>query len=148
MILIFINIILDEMEKMNVGTLINDVRSFILDKGKKIIKFIKKNSIFLSGMIVCLLIILFYAMSAGHYVDFFPTNGTFQNYNPVRRFLNGQVPYKDFQDYLGLGHLYIGSLITLLFGGTFRASLIAFSFLTMLGFALIIFVVAKVIFKK
>ena len=28
--------------------------------------------------------------------DFIPTNGTFQNYNPVRRLLDGQTPYVDF----------------------------------------------------
>ena len=30
--------------------------------------------------------------------------------HPLARLLDGQIPYKDFQDYLGLGHLFIGSL--------------------------------------
>lgn len=34
------------------------------------------------------------------------TNGDFQNYNPVRRMLAGQVPYRDFTVYLGVGELY------------------------------------------
>lgn len=82
-----------------------------------------------------LMICLIHAVSAGHYANFYPIDGTFQNYNPVRRLLNGQVPYRDFQDYLGLGHLYSGAFFTWLFGGNYRESLVAFSFLTILSFA-------------
>ena len=76
---------------------------------------------------------LIMALKNGQYADFKPMNGTFQNYNPVRRFLSGQIPCRDFQDYLGMGHLYSGSLFTALFGGNYRSSLIAFSFLIFLS---------------
>lgn len=89
-----------------------------------------------------------HSLSAGHYANYYPINGTFQNYNPVRRLLSGQIPYKDFQDYLGLGHLYIGSFFTAIFGGTYKDSLIAFSFLTFGGLALLSFVMGLSIFKK
>lgn len=95
-----------------------------------------------------ILLCYMHAASAGHYADFFPINGTFQNYNPVRRLLSGQIPYKDFQDYLGLGHLYVGTIITWIFGGTYRNSLVAFSFLTFGGLALLSFVMGLAIFKK
>ncbi len=78
---------------------------------------------------------------AGHYADFYPLNGTFQNFNPVRRLLDGQVPYRDFVDYLGLGHLYGGGVCTALLGGDYRASLTAFSFLTILSLALTLAVI-------
>lgn len=117
-------------------------------KWKRPTVYIKKNWVFITGVVLCILMIFFHAKSAGHYANFYPINGTFQNYNPVRRLISGQIPYRDFQDYLGLGHLYLGSVFTLLFGGTYRASLIAFSFLTLGGFAAISFIVAKVMFRK
>lgn len=101
-----------------------------------------------AAVIMLCAICILHAAEAGHYVDFNPINGTFQNFNPVRRLLSGQIPYRDFQDYLGLGHLFAGSAATLLFGGDFRASLIAFSFLTFVGLALILFVAGHAVFHK
>ena len=93
-------------------------------------------------------ICILHALKAGHYTNFDPINGTFQNFNPVRRLLSGQIPYDSFQDYLGLGHLYIGTLATLLFGGDYQASLIGFSFLTFFSLALISLMVGYAIFKN
>jgi hypothetical protein len=43
-------------------------------------------------------------LTARHPVlDYVPTNGTFQLYNPQRRLLDGQVIGRDFQVYLGIG---------------------------------------------
>lgn len=94
------------------------------------------------------MICVMHAVSAAHYANFYPINGTFQNYNPVRRFLQGQVPYRDFQDYLGLGHLYAGTIITALFGGTYRNSLAAFSFLTFWTIAFLSFMIGSTILRK
>jgi len=93
--------------------------------------------VIVAEILFLILICFFHALEDGHYVDFYPINGTFQNYNPVRRLLSGQIPFADFQDYLGTGHLYTGALFTLLFGGDYQASLVAFSFLSVLSFALI-----------
>jgi len=90
-----------------------------------------------------IMICYIHSVPAGEYVDFNPTNGTFQNFNPVRRLLSGQVPCRDFFDYLGLGHLFSGSFVTKLFGGDFQASLVAFTFLTILSFALLSVALAK-----
>lgn len=98
------------------------------------------------GIILLAVICYLHALSEGHYADFYPINGTFQNYNPVRRFLDGQIPYRDFSDYLGMGHLYIGTLATLLFGGTYQSSLVAFSFLTFAGFQVLSLVLGRAIF--
>ena len=98
-------------------------------------------------VILCLMMLILYAMTEGHYADFFPINGTFQNYNPVRRLFSGQIPYMDFYDYLGLGHLYVGSLATALFGGTYLSSISAFSFLSVASFALMAYVISCSVYR-
>lgn len=62
--------------------------------------------------------------------DYVPINGAFQNYNVWRRNIEGQLPYKDFTVYLGVGHLFIGSFFTWLFGGNFTSSIFASHFIT------------------
>lgn len=102
----------------------------------------------MTEIIILISICLLHSLSSAHYVDFYPINGTFQNFNPVRRLLDGQVPYEDFQDYLGMGHLYTGAIFTGLFGGNFQSSLLAFSFLTLLCLALLAVMIGNVILKK
>ena len=87
-----------------------------------------------------------HSLQAGHFADYIPTNGTFQNFNPVRRLLSGQIPYRDFIDYLGLGHLFSGTIATAFLGGSYTDSLRAFSFLSIFSFAMILFVLGQVIF--
>ncbi len=96
-------------------------------------KWLCNISLFLGIMILCII----HAVTSVHNADFGPLNGTFQDFNPIRRFLAGQIPYKDFSDYLGLGHLYLGTVSTIFFGRTFFASRIAFVFLALFSFAMI-----------
>lgn len=110
--------------------------------------FLRRNGIVIVECILMLLICSLHSLSMGHYANFYPINGTFQNYNPVRRLLNGQVPYRDFQDYLGLGHLYFGMIFTKIFGGTYRSSLIAFSFLSFTSLATSSYIIGLAIFNK
>lgn len=79
--------------------------------------------------------------------DFNPINGDFQNYNPIRRFLNGQIPYKDFAVYLGTGHLLILSLVQLIVGNNFTSSLFVTNMVTMICFQLTVFSVSFLILK-
>lgn len=111
-------------------------------------KFVVKNGFLIFEIILMFTICFLHALPAGHYVNFFPINGTFQNFNPVRRLLSGQIPYRDFEDYLGMGHLYAGTIITAVFGGDYHGSLIAFSFLTFLSLALFSIMIGKSILKK
>lgn len=125
----------------------------MINVNKKIIsnrmkKLTKEQCIFYGQFFLMILICIVHALSSGHNANFTAINGTFQNYNPVRRLLAGQIPYKDFQDYLGLGHLYSGAIATVLFGGDYQASLMAFSFLSILGFALLGVVLGIAIFRK
>lgn len=93
-------------------------------------------------------LILIHSIRVAYTVDFFAINGTFQNFNPIRRLLAGEFPYKDFTIYLGLGHLFIGSIFTFLFGEDFSGCLVAFSFLTLLAFCLIAISLGKVVLGK
>ena len=80
------------------------------------------------------------ALPAGNNADFVPINGDFQNYNVVRRFLNGQVPFRDFAAYLGYGHLLLGSIMTFFVGGfstNLMDSKVAFQFLALFSFTII-----------
>lgn len=114
---------------------------------KKIKEFIISKKIYL--LVIALIVICYlYSLSAGHYVDFVPINGTFQNFNPIRRFLAGQVPYMHFVDYLGLGHLYFGSIFTFLFGGNYQASLVAFTFISVVSTILLSFSLGNSILKN
>lgn len=108
----------------------------------------KKNWFLILNIVITVLLGLLHALEATHYVNFIPVNGTFQDYNPIRRMLSGQIPYRDFQDYLGLGHLYLGSLFTAIFGGKYVSSLMTFRFLPFVCTALILNVMGNVILKN
>lgn len=112
-------------------------------------KMDKKKKILDVGCIVILIVSLLLlcitnGMSAGTDADFYAVNGDFQNYNVVRRLLDGQTPFKEFAAYLGCGHLYLGTLANLLFGWKgidLSTSKMAFQFLSLLSFVLIALVI-------
>lgn len=68
---------------------------------------------------------------------FNPVNGDFQTFNPVSRFLDGQFPYQDFANYLGVGPLLLTTMASLPGGANFASSvagteiLVSFAFLYM-----------------
>lgn len=115
---------------------------------KKITIFIRKNYI----SIICSMLIIFMCflngMGAKYVADFQPLNGTFQNYNPVRRWLDGQVPTRDFSTYLGYGHLIMGGIVTWIAGGSYADSLFAFAFLTLLLVSVISYVLGQSILQS
>ena len=63
---------------------------------------ILENKVFILGVVLMVLICLIHTFKEASFANFVPINGTFQNYNPVRRFLSGQIPFKEYADYLGL----------------------------------------------
>lgn len=75
--------------------------------------------------------------------DFIPINGDFQSYNGFRRLLDGQIPFKDFYFYLGLGPLYLNSLAIFIMGDNFTNSLFVTNTITALMFSITIFVIFK-----
>lgn len=76
------------------------------------------------------------------------TNGDFQNYDPVRRLLAGQAPYRDFTVYLGAGELYSVAAVLLAVGDSFGRSVFAASMLTWFFYELLIFAVAAAVFGR
>lgn len=105
----------------------------------------KKKNLFLLLLIIGLLI--FYNFVIFRYADFVAINGDFQNYNPIRRLLDGQIPYKTFTDYLGLGHLFLGSFFTFIFGNTLLGSMKAFGVLSSISFILCCYIISNAIFQ-
>lgn len=75
-------------------------------------------------------------------------DGDFQNYNPVRRLLAGQIPYRQFMVYLGAGELYSVAAVLALIGNSFGHSVFAAAMLTWLVFELLIFAAALTVFQK
>lgn len=114
---------------------------------KKKVFLERKGDIAIAAMMIIIVVIcLVHGIRASYNINFFPINGTFQNYNPVRRMLSGQIPFRDFKIYLGLGHMYFGGILTWFLGNDFAASLIAFSFLSLFSFSLITLVIGKAVF--
>lgn len=105
---------------------------------------------YLNFFLNLLILLICYAKSLAscHYANFYPINGTFQNFNPVRRLLDGQIPFSDFYDYLGLGHMYSGAFASIFIGDTYQDSLVVFEFLTLLSFSLLSIVIGKCIIKN
>jgi len=110
---------------------------------------LKKFDIYIS---IIVLLIIFVSLNIGFeralLVDFWPINGDFQNYNVWRRLLDGQTPYKDFPVYLGSGHLILGGIVNMIFGNTFKMSLVTSYFLTVLLSASIITIVLYLIINN
>jgi len=78
-------------------------------------------------------------------LDYSPMNGDFQTYNMVRRLFNGQIPFRDFFPYLGLGPLYLNSIICILTGnGLFRMSLISTLIMSAISFVVILYTILRV----
>lgn len=124
----------------------------MIGEGKRRLDNAKKSGggqwLFRANVLILVVMGILHSLEAGHYANFIPINGTFQDYNPIRRFLAGQIPYQDFQDYLGLGHLYLGVIFTGILGGKYRASLVAFRLIAFLSTALIFYVLLKIILKR
>ena len=115
-----------------------------LNKGK-----LNKNKLEIIAIVAILLILaIIVGVNRIKLSNFNPINGDFQNYNPVRRFLDGQIPYKDFAVYLGTGHLIVLSFFQLILGNNFTISLFITNMVTMLCFELTVFVVSFLILKN
>lgn len=68
--------------------------------------FLKRHWLWL--FLVAAMVVAFeFGMERIFSVNFESTNGDYQNYNALRRFLDGQIPYRDFANYLGMGLLVL-----------------------------------------
>lgn len=69
-------------------------------------------------------------------LSYVSVNGDFQSYNVFRRLLAGQLPYRDFANYIGMAPVLLCQWLAALLGGSFRASLFATNFVTCVLFCI------------
>lgn len=83
------------------------------------------------------------ATARGYLLDHVPFNGTFQNYDPMRRLLSGQVPGRDFTLYLGFGPAFAAYPLFVALGGDYAASNVAHGLASGLAFLLCPFLLLR-----
>ena len=115
---------------------------------KNILNINKKNTEIALLIFLIFILAIIVGVNRINTSNFIPINGDFQNYNPVRRFLNGEIPFKDFAVYLGCGHLILLSIIQIIVGNNFTASLFVTNMMTMLIFELTVFTISFFILKN
>ncbi len=114
---------------------------------KKIIFDEYKYKYELAFMLSLILISIAFALKRVCLSDFIPINGDFQNYNVFRRLLDGQIPFKDFTNYLGMGNIYI-NLPLIALRNNFTFSLFVTNFTVCMCFALAVSTVLFLITGK
>ena len=87
-----------------------------------------------------ILVALFYGISRIFCVDFSCINGDYQTYNALRRVLDGQLPYTDFANYLGMGPIVL-QVPLLSLHNSFAGSLFVTHFVATLAFMLLVYLV-------
>lgn len=83
------------------------------------------------------------AESRARYVDANVFNGDFQTFDPIRRLFAGEVLFRDFDVYLGIGPTLATALATWVCGGDFRASLYAVMFLCVSLHGFVVFLAGR-----
>lgn len=97
-----------------------------------------------------LFIIIFCVLNGLHCsnnANFFPMDGTYQNYNSWRRILVGEVPFRDFVSLYGLGQVYVGAFLTLILGGSYADSMVAADILSLLCTALLLYTIQFLVLR-
>lgn len=108
-----------------------------------ILFFMNKYKNLLALIFLILLVLLIALTFIYPSVTFYPANYHYQNYNVVRRLLDGQIPYKEFAVYLGPTHLYLGGFLTFIFGNNITSCAFSYELLTSLIFIFFAFVLGK-----
>lgn len=90
-----------------------------------------------AGMVA---VALSFALKRIYNVNFVCTNGDYQNYNVIRRVLDGQIPYRDFANYLGMGAIFLQAPLVVLHNN-FAGSLFVANFVISVIFMLLVYLV-------
>ena len=98
----------------------------------------QKGWLWLAGGMI--LVALFFSLQRIFNVNFVCTNGDYQNYNALRRVLAGQIPYRDFANYLGMGAILLQAPLLLLHN-SFAASLFVSHFVAAICFMLLVYLI-------
>lgn len=105
---------------------------FYLERAQR---FLSKYGLALFFLAVCLIAFQF-GIEELYDMDFVCTNGDYQTYNVLRRVLDGQIPYRDFSNYLGMGVLALCAPLLALHN-TFAGSLFVARFVAVAAFMLL-----------
>ena len=76
--------------------------------------------------------------------DYVSINGDFQSYNVFRRMLDGQIPYVDFSNYIGMAPVFV-NLPFIALENTFANSLFVTNFTSNAVFCLSVFIIFKLV---
>jgi hypothetical protein len=106
----------------------------------------KRTKINLLFVYITILILVVASMSYLN-LKLIPIDGLLQTYNSTRRINIGEVPYRDFTPYLGLGPIYINFLGAKLFGSTLVAQFVFINVLHLLIGIFILYVLFEVFFS-
>lgn len=79
--------------------------------------------------VIMLIVLLGAATTMYNNASFSPINGDYQTYNIVRRMRAGQLPFRDYVNYLGIGVTQLVGAVAMLLGNTLVASKTAVSLL-------------------
>jgi hypothetical protein len=96
---------------------------FLGDK-QKIIMNVRMSPMNIIALITLSFSTLWFAFSRLNPLDFNPVNGDFQTFNAASRYFEGQVPYLDFANYLGMGPLLLTTLGNIFIGTDFASSVV------------------------
>lgn len=73
--------------------------------------------------------------------DYSSVNGDFQSYNVFRRMMDGQIPFVDFANYIGMAPVYLNYPLVAALGGSFRDSLFVTNFTSHILFCICSFLI-------
>ena len=121
----------------------------VFDKNRNTCRGFYENP-YMYALTLCLVLALYFLQSYINIqdLDYIAINGYFQNYNSIRRFLDGQIPFVDFTVYLGCGHLILTSAFTALLGGKFAASYLAYDYISSLTVLIYCYGFSYILFRK
>ena len=94
-----------------------------------------------------ILISWLFALERVQICDYVSINGDFQSYNVFRRMLDGQTPYVDFANYIGMAPIIV-NLPWVALSNTFSNSLFVTTFTSSVIFAVAVFMVFYLITKR
>ena len=106
----------------------------------------KKTVVAVYILAVLLLSWLFAAQRAAT-CDYVSINGDFQSYNVFRRILDGQIPYAEFSNYIGMAPVFV-NLPFVALRNTFSNSLFVTTFTSNVIFSLSVFMVMYLVTKR
>ena len=113
-----------------------------------ILKNKKIHNIFFIALWLVAVFATSYAFAAQRVVtcDYVSINGDFQSYNVFRRILDGQTPYADFANYIGMAPVFV-NLPFVAVKNTFANSLFVTNFTSKVVFCVSVFIIIKAVTK-